>query len=214
VSTQEEFIYDSTFKTIISSVELERSVIETLQAWLPTYLREVERQMGRTMGQIPPPRSYSTATTFESENYDQMPAILVVSPGLFEEPESDGDGTYAAVWSIGVAAIVAAKDEVTTREVARIYGAAIRAIMLHHQIYGSLKLGAGTTWLDESYDDIPELASRSLQAAQLIFTIRVDDVVTKWAGPLEPPDPDTQPGADWPTVETVEVNVEQTDQLP
>ena len=72
-------------------------------------------------------------------------------------------------------------------------------------------VACGTTWLDESYDDAPTDAERTLGIGLLAFEVSVDNVVKRDGGPAypAPPDPVTQPGSEWPVVDTVDVVVQQ-----
>lgn len=74
--------------------------------------------------------------------------------------------------------------------------------MLQKQSLGGF--ADGTTWLDESYDDAFQFTdTQTVGAGQVVFAIEVAGVVNRYGGPPTPipPDPDTQPGSDWPTVE-------------
>jgi hypothetical protein len=176
---------------------------------LPTYIREVERQVGREEGDIPPPRLYDTVTEFDTFEEGQLPLCLVVSPGLADRPRRDGEGIYIAPFLVGIGVICSASTERATQAVAKIYGAAVRACVLQKRLP---ELGGQVAWVDESYDDIPEIEQRTLAAAQLIFTVEVDDVVSCIGGPLAPPAPEQQPGELWGTVETVEIDVERKEE--
>jgi hypothetical protein len=199
------------FQPIFVGAVLEQAVIDTIKMWIPTYLREVERLTGRQMGDIPVPRSYTTRKIFEKFVEDQTPTIIVVSPGTADEPKMEGDGHYRAEWGLGVGAVVSTSTQETTNLVAKVYGAAIRAIILQQASLGGI--ASGVRWMDESYDDLPsDDSDRTLGSAALYFRVEVDDVVNRFAGPNSvyfpaDPDPDSQPGADWPTVETVEVTL-------
>jgi hypothetical protein len=65
------------------------------------------------------------------------------------------------------------------------YGAAVRAIMVQHQSIEGV--ANGVFWLDESYDDleIPDKI-QLYKAAAGLFAVNMEDVVTRWAGPIAP----------------------------
>lgn len=198
----------SIFGPIFTAHTLELKVLETMSIWMPTYLREIEDQMGRTLGQIIPPRTYTTRNEFTTFPEDQMPICVVISPGLSGEPYTEGNGTTSAWWSIGIGVLVSARDEEATNFLSKVYGAAVRAIMLQQSDLGGIC--SGVNWLDESYDDVPDEAQeRTIRAAQWIGSVCIDNVVLKGGGPVGPPDPITQPGSDWVVATTGDIIVQK-----
>src|SRR5690349_10466479 len=200
------------FGPIFSGDQLEDAVIETLQKWLPTYIREVELQRGLALpadGRIPKPRTYTTRNEFTTFPEDQLPLIVVVSPGLVAPPRADGEGRYVGWFALGIAAVVSASGKANTRRLARQYGAAVRSCILQKSwLEGA---ATGVEWRDESYDDLPnEDKEKSVSAVQMIFQVQVDNITTRWTGPaypFEPGDPYTNPGDNWPPVLHTEVEV-------
>jgi hypothetical protein len=197
---------------IFIATDLERAVIDTLIKWLPFYVPLIEDRMGREAGDIPLPITYTTRRVFTKFPEDQLPTIIVVSPGLDGEPKKGGDGTYRAKWVMHVGCVVSTSDLMETNVVSKIMGAAIRAAMTQHASLGGV--ACGMDWYDESYDPLPDDdTTRSLGAAALSFRIEVDNVVNWQKGPdtLYIPDPDaeTPPGSDWPEAETVTVEIEK-----
>lgn len=198
------------FGEITTGTEIKNAVIETLQTWLPTYLQEVEHQLDRPRGDIVAPKVYKKTNTFDTIDVVNIPVCLVVCPGLAGRPAHEGDGYYRAPFTLGIACIVSARDEESTKEVADIYGAAVRACMLQKRL-SVTGLDSDVDWIEESYDDIPEQDSRTLGAAQVIFTVTVYDVVSRIGGPLAPADPVKQPGSEWPFVG--DVVIDSVDQI-
>jgi hypothetical protein len=195
---------------IITGRNVELAAVAMLKRWSGTYLAEMERQTQRNPGSLPRVRAWTTSPDFETWPEDQIPRVLIVSPGLLQPPAAGGEGTYRATWSLGIGVIVSARTMDETTELAKLYCAALRACMLQHQ---SLEgFAAGVEWLDENYDDLPSIDTRSLGAGQAIFAVQVDDVTRRWGGPVtpsEPPDPDTVPLPTDPTVEDVAVEVQR-----
>jgi hypothetical protein len=200
-------VVSSSFDTITVGTDITTSVIETIRKWMPTYLQEIELQLGRERGLIPPPRFYTTRNKFMSYPEEQLPLCVVVSPGLTDAPTKDGDGCYNGWYGVGVGFVAQARDDVTADFLAKVYAADARAILLQHQDMGGGT--AGTEWIDEIYDDdIAEDENRTLKASYVLFRIYVENIVNSYGGPVGPiPNPDTQPGSDWGTVETVETEV-------
>ena len=199
------------FGQIISANELETAVIDTLNSWFKTYARELEIQLDLPQDALPMPRSFITVDKIDRGNKDQLPSIVVVSPGLAgKAPKQEGDGTFTANFSVGVGIFVSGRDDVSTKNLVRWYASIVRAIMLQKQSLGGFTSG-GVTWLDESYDDNFQVTDNlTVGAGELVFDISVVGVVNRVGGPPYPipPDPDTQPGSQWPTANTVEAEVE------
>lgn len=199
----------SIFGTIKDANQIEVAVRDTLKNWFLTYKREFELQRGLDEDALPNPRSYVIATEVDRDAEDQLPSIVVVSPGLApDEPMHRGDGHYVAQWSIGVGVFVSAIDRAATSRITRWYCAIIRAIMLQKASMGGIVVG--TQWVDESYDELDFDDGRTIGSGQVVFWLELEDVVDRHGGPAEPtvPDPDTQPGSNWPLVDTALVDID------
>lgn len=201
------------FGTLFGADQLEAAVVTTLETWLPTYLAEVERQRDMTAGEISAPKSYRTIPRFDKFPEDQIPAIYVVSPGVFNEPVKRGGGKYQATYSLGVAAVVESTTPDAVNTLSKLYSSAVVAAIMQHRYLGFPQGKIeGVDWVDETFTDIPPLQGRSLASAQNVFVITINDVLTVGAGPLVPdpevPPIDPVPPPDpLPTVGTVEIDV-------
>lgn len=192
------------FERILDDGDVEDSVMACLQNWLPTYLSEVERQHNLDEGFYQRPRSWRVRNDMEKWPEEQLPAIIVISTGLADNPVREGAGKHRAPWSIGIAAVVTSKDHLATRRMAYRYAAAIRAVMVQRQ---SLDLALdesvrGVTWIDGRNNELPPENDRTIFASRQVFAVEVGDVVTQGAGPVAPdpkPDPE-EPYDDWPIV--------------
>lgn len=209
------------FGGIVLANALEAAVVTTLEDWFPVYLREIEFQspaspnpLNLPTDALPMPRSFLTADKIDRDSADQLPAIVVVSPGLSgrNAPKQEGDGTFRVPWGISVGVFVSGKDRPSTKNLIRVYTGIVRAIMLQKQSLGGF--ADGTTWLDESYDDTFAFTDEeTIGAGSVIFEVWVAGVVNRYGGPAvyggppPAPDPATQPGAQWPTADTVVANV-------
>lgn len=184
----------STFGRIIDANAVETAVRDTLERWLPTYIAELERQYpkvgasGWEVGELNTQVWYHAAHQFDRFREDNLPAIIVICPGLTDRPVRDADGIHLCTFGLAVGVVAGAIDREETDAAVKAYGAAVRACLLQQSSLGAL--GAdGITWLGETYDELPFEDSRSLVGGRLTFTVQVDDVVTKLAGPLQPSDP-------------------------
>lgn len=199
---------NSIFENISPGSLVQEAAAATLLKWMPTYLREIERQLSRTLGQIPAPRTYTSRNRFESFPEDQMPLCVVVSSGLVDTPSRESDGRYNAWFSLGIGFLASARDEDAADFLSKVYAAAGRAIILQRPSLGGV--ASGVEWIDETYDDdVVTEDQRTMKASYVIFRIHMDDIVTRFAGPVEPdaPDPATQPGSTWPTADTIDIQV-------
>lgn len=187
------------FGAIIAPDSVARAAIATLRAWMPYYVAELERQSGHDSGDPwpPAPRSYTAiaAASVTTWPEDQLPAVVAICPGLARRPELDGEGLYRATWRLGVGVMVAARDKDSTDRMAGLYGAAARAVIVQHPSLGGF--AARSRWMDESLDDVPIDATRTLRAAVVEFEVDVDGVVSAADGPTEIPAPAPDPHDEW-----------------
>jgi hypothetical protein len=200
--------YTQAIGRIVTGRDVELAAMSLLKRWLGTYLAECERQRGFAPGALQRVRGWATAADFEKWPEDQLPCVLLVSPGLTESPVVASATEYRAKFSLGIAAIVSARTMDETAALAKLYVAACRACVLQHQSFEGF--AAGVEWLDETYDDLDSIDTRSLGAGQAIFAVHVDGFARRWNGPKTPNDPpavDTDPLPDDPTVSTVETTV-------
>lgn len=195
----------SVFGAIVTGYEVEQGVISHLQNWMPTYLAEMERVTEREPETLPQPRSWTTVPR-QADKWpeDQLPAVLVVSTGLTDEPKNDGDGNTRAIWSIGLAVICSANTEELTHEFAKLYFAALRAAMCQHPAIGGI--AEGTTWKSEDYDQYVLDSRRTMASGFGIFHVEVTNVLDVRAGLLVPP-ADPYDVAEFTDIEETEVEV-------
>jgi hypothetical protein len=178
----------SAFGKIVVASQLERSVRELLKEWFPTYLREVERQVGWDREPLAEPTSYSNRNSFDVEAGEEMPKVVVISPGLLEVPSHpEGNGDYNSVWQVGVGVAHASRNEEIADDVSKMYGAAVRAIVMQHQSLGREDV-TGISWIDEGYNDLTSLENQLelYKSAEVHFGVYVEGVVNRWVGPPVP----------------------------
>lgn len=176
---------NAVFKDILVASDIEEATILQLTNFLPTYIREIEKQKELPIGKIPYPKHYSNRNSFDIVPGESFPKVIVISPGLAGEPIAKGDGQYIAQWRLGVGVGFAATTEKEANMGCKVIGAAVRAIMVHKQSLGGI--AQVIRWVDEGYDDLPIPAQNQLyKAATLYFVVDCENVVTKWAGPDQP----------------------------
>jgi hypothetical protein len=155
---------------------------------------EVERQHHLEPGSTAAPRSWVTSSEIEKFPEDQLPAIIVASPGLTDPPLADGEGSYTARFEIDVAVHIATAGNRIALTLARHYAAAIRACLIQQQRLGDLVAVQRIDWIDERYDRLPSVDDRTICAGRVGFAIEVSDVTRRHHGPLDPfLGPDSEP---------------------
>ena len=166
---------------VVTGGDVRKAVRDTIVAWSDSYVDELARQVGIALLPI---RTYGI---FGGPSYpvDELPACVIVAPGLMGAPERRGDGSFDALWAVGVGIVVA--DVTADLAVARAepYAAAIRALMVQQGGLGGF--AEETTWTDEETVPIAYERDRVVAAASLQFEVVVNNVVTRWAGPTVPP---------------------------
>lgn len=194
------------FGNLLVASTFEEAALTTLQTWFPTYLHEIERQLGLATDTVKPPVYYTNRNSFDASAGEPLPKVVAISPGLLGQPLVSGKH-YRATWRLGIGVAMAAKDEVTANMLVKIYGAAVRGIMLQKQSLGGTPGIQQIVWIDETYDDLPIQDQINLyKAAGVYFTVDVEDVVSKWMGPTTPDQP-TYP--DYGQVEAVIIDLQK-----
>lgn len=136
---------------LFTAEKLEQAVVDQLKSRIDEYLSELETRTGRTVGSVERPRSWQVLADFDEIPGDQLPDIVVVSPGFADAPTHDGGGFYSVWWRIGIGVLVNAKDKNAARSVAHLYGAAIRGVLGHRPSLNGIATGYSLD--DESYTD-------------------------------------------------------------
>ena len=203
------------FGPIFDGSLLTKAVLETLQLWYPTYIREIELQRGWPLGEIPAPRTYAERWRFDSYPDDAIPICVAVCPGMADPPTKTGEGIFGGWWILGVGVIAAANTEDNSERLAKVYGAAARTIMSQKGYLNNTWEFADCEIIEETYEDIPDMEqARTMRSAQIITRVRVEQMWTEYGGPAYPdaPDPDRQPGSQWPIANEVFVEVERLEE--
>jgi len=199
---------DDVFLSIFDGSVLTRAVLNTLKLWYPRYLREIEYQRPDLVsGKIPVPKTYVERWTFDSYPDDKIPAVIVVSPGMADQPRRDGDGTVSGWWAIGVGVIAAASTEDNSERLAKIYGAAARSILSQKGWLDESWEFNGCEILSEMYDEVPDIEqARTMRSAHVIGRVQVMNMWNTGSGPRDPGDPSdplAMPGSQWPEANEV-----------
>lgn len=208
-------VADSAFGPLVAASDVEDYVEQVLRRWFATYLYEVERLHGIMPGKLPQPRAWVRSAAIEKFPEDQLPAIIIASPGLTDPPRADGAGNYFATWQIQVAAQVVASPNRRALELARWYTLAARACVVQQQQDPGIDTPVvvlGTDWRHERYDVLDSIDDRTICIGVVEVAVSVADVTQRLAGPLDPliPPQDPDPNSPtWPTATSAVVDVEK-----
>ena len=193
----------SLYGRLIAGVDVEQALKARLDDRLDDYLNEVERQHGLAVGSLSRPRAFVVAERFPE---DQLPAIVVESPGTTDLPAADGQGRYAVRFELVLAIHVAAADGAI--ELAKLYVLALRALAVQQPA----PLFMGIDWVNERYPRPELVGGRTFYTAEVSLEVQVPDVTDRHAGPPDEPGWPENGGPDspeWPVAETVETELEK-----
>jgi hypothetical protein len=195
------------FGDVIDVGTIERAFVATLKAWLPSHLARQEARLGMETATLPFPRSWPTVSDFDIEVEEQLPAVIVISPGSDANPTRDQTGAYRMTWRFEVAIAIAGRDEYEARNLAGVYLAAIRSALVQNPTLGGVAENTRPVGPDDHAVGQTERGSqRAIYGTS--FAVDVRDVVTDTAGPVEPPDDPYHPGE--PAASPLEADIEVT----
>lgn len=181
------------FGTLILATQVEDAAQKTLETWMSTYLRRVERLISREAFWLPNPGSYEATNSFDHWPEEQLPAILIMCPGIAGRPTRDGERNYRVPFKLDIGVVVSADTRKNTERLAKYYAGALRNLIVNK---GSLEgFAIGTVWIDENYkNNKSERTQRTLTCAELTFETEIYGVVKALAGPATvPTEPATEP---------------------
>ena len=205
---------DSIYGRMVSASDVEDAVLAQLQTWLADYLMEVERYHQLEVGSLPMPRSWVVSSEVEKFPEDQLPALILASPGLTEPPLADGRGIYTARWQMTASVMVSVRGNRLALRIARLYALAVRGALLQQQSLPELP-ARRIDWMDERYRLLDSIDDRTVCISEVEVGVEVSDVLTRQAGPLAPGMGPGLPGPQsptWPVAETADVLVTKTEE--
>lgn len=199
------------FGRIIDGSVVDDALLAHCKKWIPTYLREVERQRTMTVGAIALPKSYLTLDDPMMNNPGLGFPVCAVTVARETGYGMNSDSELSAWYDAGVEISFMSNNANALRRRLHMYNAAIRSSLIQHPSLGGLAeaIEPGET----SYLEIPGTAANNMTYAhaRFEFRVKVHNIVDRFGGPLEPIEqPVTDPG-NWPSVEDVETTIEEKD---
>lgn len=201
---------------MVTSIDVDEAVLDTLRTWIPTYLTKIEDERGLSPGYLDRPKPGSYDNVIDDEQFPDyaVPSIIVTTAQTEGEPEQDGNGNYYAAWNVVVSAIVKGRNKKETRNLASWFEACVRRALVQQ----GTDLGGELKWRGSNVAPVsdPTNSGRYLAAGMGHYVVYVDQVVQEGVGPFagdgdyppaDPTDPVT-PYEDLVTVGKVSIEVQ------
>jgi hypothetical protein len=198
------------FGNYVTAKDVSDAVQSTIELWIHTYLAEMARHDGQdpttSGGILPDFASYPDSLDLSRFPEEQLPACILVVPGIMEVPKKHGGGKISATWKVGIGCAVTGQDKPTTIKLAQLYTTAVRMIILQNPSLGHF--ATGVMWIREEFTGniIRADDSRTLAIGVLDFNVTVDANVDVSQGPVEPI-PNNEPPTGWATVESPSIAI-------
>lgn len=212
----EASIRHATWGPLLTSIDVDEAVLDTLRTWLPTYMTKIEEERSLEHGTLQRPKAGSYDNVIDDDQFPDynLPAIVVTTAQTEGEPEQDGDGNYYAAWNVVVSAIVRGRNKKETRNLAAWFEGCVRRALVHQgtELFGELKWRGSNV----APTSDPTNSGRYLAAGMGHYVVYTDKVVQEGVGPFagdgdyppaDPDDPDT-PYEDLVTVGKVSIDVQ------
>lgn len=195
---------------------IEQAARATLKAWLPAQIARQERRRGLAPRTLPMPRSWPTVSDFDPLPHEQLPSVVLVSPGT-AGPPARSQGTVRATWRLEVVVAVAGKTEAEARLLGALYQAAIRDALEQDATLPWRELPDGThvaaaaiaettRWQGDDHA-VGNTQRGPRWMGEVQFQVTVRDVVDPTAGPTVPPADPYDPPAPQAPFETSDIAV-------
>lgn len=199
--------------------DVDEAVIDILKQWTQTHLNEIARRTGEPFARMKAPRSYRASHEIEFMPEDQRPCVVVVCATPDESPYvasniagPDVGKRIEMTWMYDVAVQVVAqgkkKDSIPrAHRLAMMYATAIRQALIQNETDKSKALGMGTNWHGEEPGTLDSDADRTTCIGIVHMSVNIPTASVWGTGPLIPEADQDPTSADWPVVETYDLNI-------
>lgn len=202
----------SVWGDVLDGADVEAAVIAHLEWWLPATAEYVRRAKDPDEEKWPDGisevRGYGVSHADAAAQHwpeDQLPMLIIQSPGMEGDPVVEGDGTVSATYGVMVSAIASSVTMADTKELARLYASAARLALMQNP---QLDAGTGDAFAEhvsmgaERNDQVRRgiEGERNVMICSVPFLITIPSIMVVTGGPITAPeDPEIEP-EDWPTV--------------
>lgn len=214
------------FGRLVTRRDVELAAVAFLQAWVPTYVAEIERQAGLPARTIPLPPdqnfSYRGGLDFSTWEPSWSPVYIVNAQPEGLPTRVAGEGAYIQQFDLhccvnfqltGSQDSLGEIEEDSARQYADMLGMAAAAAILQHGGMGTWPDGSPVsfrTWMTQYPRTVfPFEDERSTCRSEFNIQVMVSDVVTEADGPRAPFANPYTPGQDYAEVTTITIT-EQT----
>lgn len=143
----------SQFGPIFAVSTLDAVVDATVDKWLGTYLAEVSRQADETKPGGTPTLTLAATPDSARDLEEHVPTVAVVSSGMgARDPERRQGGSLGAWWALTLSVYVGGQSEAEVLRFAGLYGAAVRALIMHKLAREAGGLIDSVRWRSERRD--------------------------------------------------------------
>lgn len=174
----------STFGTAISPRQAEKWLAAFIERWIQEYLAWYERINAIDPKTFDMPWGIQSSSEFTHWQGENLPHIVIVSPGLAEPPEREGDQVNAC-WNMAITVIVGGQSRSDVRDNQMAYATAIWAMIEHNRSADRPNEIRGVNPVDIQFTDIPVEDSGSYGSATLVCTVDVEAVISTRGYPPE-----------------------------
>lgn len=194
----------SVWGQIISPLEVEQAIKNTLQAWLDSALTESERRSDQwRLREIPRPVRWEVVTGIdEIEDWPdrELPAVIVESTGKDNDPQLGPDGQVDGAFAMNVTTIYRGSEKHVNRERNRrivvMLATAVELVLL--KAPAGFGIDASVIIGETAYDIASPTKPRTLSGAQTPIVVLVGHVANRFGLPAEPDPPDQDPPSQSP----------------
>jgi hypothetical protein len=193
---------------------VQEAFYNTLQEWLPSYIAEMNRQIGSEV--LYEPFEYRHRPDYRTMPRGVSAAILVEVPNTIGVPQVYNNAIRTNWRVVVMVYVYGTKDWQETQALTSAYATAVRAAILQHR--GLNGFAQTTNWEGEQYLEGDHTSGRTTGVAHIKFAVTVGNVTNVFGGVPTPEyaaegaisTPSTEPATPVPVVETTEVTVNNT----
>jgi hypothetical protein len=181
------------FGPLILETDVDNAAITTLNRWMTTELITIERERNYAPHLLARP-AYTGSFIDDDELLDhRLPAIMVQTDGIQGTPQKFGGGDYSVVYPMTVKVVTRGRTQLETRQVASLYGGAVRRAIVHNPDLG--EFASFCRWVDSAIAPVADASDqgRYLASHSNVFHVGVDQVIRENAGPSVPNSPYDDP---------------------